>query len=69
LIEKQLFENNFISRRATARRLKNAAQEYACREAIRLGERKARTAKLPQGPVRDEKKKVVLVVSNLKTHG
>jgi len=45
LIEKQLFENNFISRRATARRLKNAA--HLC----------------------DEKKKVVLVVSNLKTHG
>ena len=28
-----------------ARRPKSAAREYACRETIRLGERKARTAK------------------------
>ena len=34
---------------------KNAAQECACREAIRSGERNARTAKQPQGPARGEK--------------
>ncbi len=46
-------------RNATAPGFKSAAREYACREAIRLGEREARTAKQPQGPVRGEKEDVV----------
>ena len=52
-------KNNFCHPGATAPGFKSAAREYACREAIRLGEREARTAKQPQGPVRGEKEDVV----------
>ena len=52
-------KNNFFNLGATAPGFKSAAREYACREAIRLGEREARTAKQPQGPVRGEKEEVV----------
>ena len=52
-------KNKFCYPGATAPGFKSAAREYACREAIRLGEREARTAKQPQGPVRGEKEDVV----------
>ena len=38
-------KNNFCHPGATAPGFKGAAREYACREAIRLGVREARTAK------------------------
>ena len=38
---------------------RSATLEYACREAIRLGEREARTAKQPQGHVHGEKEDVL----------
>ena len=54
-------KNNSCHLGAAAPAFKSATREYACREAIRLGERKARTAKQPQGPVRGARKSCPVV--------
>ena len=52
-------KNNLGHPGATAPGFMIGGWEYACREAIRLGEREARTAKQPQGPVPAVKEEVV----------